>query len=207
MNPISETVIVIGAGHSLAGFEIASRDLRPRGFVIGVNDAAVHTRVHTGVTMDRLWIENRIDTLRFLKIPVHYREGTCKNVKPPELGIPFKCNNRGGPMAEEPSRLDGDNSGACALNLAYKYFAKRVYLLGFDMCNGPAGQRHWFPDYPWKNGGGTSDGKLKEWSTEFGEAAKQFRERGTFVYNVSARSLLTVFPKKSFDEFLKETER
>jgi hypothetical protein len=200
-------IIVIGGGWSfLPHF---TEDLRTRGIVIGVNDAAVHTRVHIAVTMDRLWLEGRGETMDYLAIPTYYREGTCKNGKPPHMGLPYANNNRMDEgMSLEPGVLNGNNSGAIALNLAFKMHrtsGSQVYLLGFDMCNGPKDERHWHPPYPWKGGGGSTTDKLREWSREFAPWAKQFADAGIDVKNVSDRSILTNWKKISYEKFKKET--
>ena len=39
------------------------------------------------------------------------------------------------------------NSGAAAINLAYHFGVKRVYLLGFDMAVGESGDQHWHIHY------------------------------------------------------------
>jgi len=207
-------IIVLGGGWSAKEYLQAPQPLlRERGTVIGVNDAAIHARVDIAITMDRLWLENRRETLEFLAIPVHYREGVCKNCAPPTIGIPFKCNNRMDEgMTLEPNALYGNNSGAVALNLAYKLAqnphigAKQVYLLGFDMMNGPNGEKHWYPPYPWNSGGGSSDGKLKAWSAEFALFAQDFQGAGIDVKNVTTRSALNNWKRISFAQFEKETE-
>lgn len=208
-------LIVVGGGWSLVNYFLArpDLDLRKRGTVIGVNDAAIHTRVDIAVTMDRLWLENRRETLEFLNTPVHYREGTCKNCAPPHLGLPFYCNNRmEDGVTIEPGWLNGNNSGAVALNLAYKIAlnphigTKQIYLLGFDMMNGPSGEKHWYPSYPWNSGGGSSDGKLKQWSKEFARFAEDFKLAGIDVKNVTTRSALDNWKRISFQQFEKETD-
>lgn len=200
------SVIVIGGGWSVTQFPLVSTDLRPYGLVIGVNDAAIHARVHVAVTMDRLWLENRAETLDFMNMPVHFRTGICKRIKEPRLGIPFKNNNTmNGGMSAKPGELDGNNSGACAVNLAFKQpDVKTVYLLGFDMCNGPKGERHWYPGYPWNEGGGSSNGKLNAWSEEWAVFAQQFASRGVAVKNVNNRSKLNNFPHIGWKHMMKE---
>lgn len=201
---IHETVIIVAGGWSVSQYKLG--DLRERGFVIGVNDASTRARVHTAITMDRLWLEHRIETLEFLNVPVHYREGICKNVAPPRLGFAFKCNNKmDEPMTEEPGVLNGDNSGSVALNLAYKQGPRRVYLLGFDMQNGPNGEKHWYPDYDWANGGGTCPGKLQKWSGSFAQWSNQFVSEGIEVKNVNHRTALKTFAEISYKDFIKET--
>jgi hypothetical protein len=198
-------IIVIGGGGSFAPY--FGEDFRERGIVIGVNDAAVHTRVHIAVTMDRLWLEARRETMDFLTIPTYYREGTCKSGAPPHMGLPYSNNNRMDEgMSLEPGILNGNNSGAVALNLAFKMRGSQVYLLGFDMRNGPKGEKHWYPPYPWNSGGGSTDGKLRVWSREFEPWAKQFAEAGIDVKNVGDRSILTNWKKISYEKFKKETD-
>lgn len=200
-----KSVIVIGGGWSISQLPLQETDLKEYGLVIGVNDAAIHARVHVAVTMDRLWLENRAETLEFMNMPVHFRAGICKNVKEPRLGIPFKNNNimRAG-MSAAPGELFGDNSGACAVNLAFKQGTKRIYLLGFDMQNGPNGERHWYPPYPWSEGGGSSDGKLKQWSEEWAEFARHFAQEDVVVKNVNTRTKLNNFPVIGWKHFMKE---
>lgn len=200
-----KNVIVIGGGWSLTQFPITTEDLRPHGLVIGVNDSAVHARVHVAVTMDRLWLEHRAESLDFMNVPVHFRTGTCKRIPEPRVGIPFKNNNfMGCGMSTKPGELFGNNSGACAVNLAFKQGAPSVYLLGFDMCNGPNGEKHWHPPYPWKEGGGSSPGKLREWSAEWAPWAQQFAAAQIQVKNVNTRSKLNNFPQIGWKHFMKE---
>lgn len=203
-----KNVIVIGGGWSLTQWPILHTDLRPYGLVIGVNDSAVHLQVHVALTMDRMWLEHRAETLDFNNTPVHFRAGICKKIPEPRLGVPFKNNNsmQYG-MSTRPGELFGNNSGACAVNLAFKQGAKNIYLLGFDMCNGPNGEKHWHPAYPWKCGGGSSDGKLREWSEEWMYFARQLAAAGVEVKNVNTRSKLNNFPKIGWTTFLQEVMR
>lgn len=201
----NKPVIVIAGGWSFKPY--FSHDFRQYGTVIGVNDASIHTAVHIAVSMDRLWVEHRRETLDFLNIPVHYR--VCKNGPPPHLGIQFKCNNKmDEAMTLAPAELWGNNSGAVALNLAFKVTScpGRVYLFGYDMMNGPHGEQHWYRSYPWKQGGGSSDGKLRQWSQEFAPFAKQFADSNIVVKNVTTRSALNNWPKITFEQFKKEVQ-
>lgn len=204
---IHKNVIVIGGGWSVSQFPLQETDLRQHGLVIGVNDAAIHARVHVAVTMDRLWLENRAETLEFMNIGVHFRAGICKRIKEPRTGIPFKNNNlMSEGMTLAPGGLYGSNSGACAVNLAFKQGISKgcVYLLGFDMCNGPRGEKHWYPPYPWNDGGGSSDGKLRQWSKEWAPFAEQFAASQMAVKNVNNRSKLNNFPQIGWKHFMKE---
>lgn len=42
----------------------------------------------------------------------------------------------------------GADSGQFAIQIAVLHGARRIYLLGYDMGDGPKGERHWFGDHP-----------------------------------------------------------
>ena len=199
-------VIVLAGGASVMQYNL--RDLEHRGYLIAVNDAAIYTKCHVAFTMDRLWLEGRQLLLKVLQPPeIWYRKGTPKNFEPPYTWNAF-THDKDYPtlMTKEHGRLNGSNSGTCAVNRAFQLRPERVFLLGFDMQHGPRGEKHWYPDYPWGNGGGSKPGTLREWKEEFGDIAKQFKQEGIAVFNVNHRSLITAFPVISYDEFLKVTK-
>lgn len=163
----------------LAGGWSASRvDLRKLpGTVIAVNDSAYYApRWDICVSMDRIWAENRWALIeRSTTRAIHLRRSTMKNVDPRGLKHVhlFENDHKATVLSDEHGTLHGTNSGFCALNLAYQMRPQRLFLVGFDMALGPKGERHWFPDYEWKNGGGSGAAKLSEWSAQFATAAQQ----------------------------------
>lgn len=202
-----DDVIVLGGGASVMAYDL--RHIAQRGYLIGVNDAALFTHVDVAFTMDRLWLEGRQQMLHILNPPeVWYRKGTPKNFNPPQRWMAF-THSEDDPtiMSSEMGKFNGSNSGTCALNLAYQRSQARVFLLGFDMQRGPRGEKHWYPDYPWANNekSGTKKGTYSDWTAEFDAIAKQFAAKKLKVYNVNHRSLITAFETITYDKFLRMT--
>jgi hypothetical protein len=193
-------IIVLGGGASVLEYQI--RNLERLGYLIAVNDAAIYTKPDVA---DRLWLEGRQLLLKALVPPmIYYRRGTPKNFTPPEQWIPYE-HDEGYPtlMTRQQGKLNGSNSGTCAINLAFQLRPHRVFLLGFDMQHGPAGELHWYPDYSW--GGGSKKGTLREWANEFADIAKQFESADIPVFNVNHRSLIRAFETISYENFLRAT--
>jgi len=170
------SITIVAGGWSASQFNLAKLP----GTIIAVNDSAHYLpRWDICLSMDRMWAEARVESLRRLQKPIWLRASTLKNVLNIRPIVPFECDHTSTIMAERapdgaPHRLNGTHSGFCALNLAYQMRPRAIFLVGFDMALGPRGERHWFPDYAWKNGGGSSGGKLAEWSGQFEPAAQQF---------------------------------
>lgn len=194
--------IIIGGGSTVA--EYRHRNLNSAAHVYGINDAALWTDVHTVVTMDRLWFENRWPYLKAMQASdIHIREGCDKNVKDHTATV-FK-HLRTTYLQRERGTLAGSNSGACALNLAYQNSERgdNIFLLGFDMCKGPNGEPYWYPPYPWAlPEGATKPGHFHDWTIELSQFHAQLLIDGINVYNVTHRSQLMVFPKISFKQML-----
>lgn len=197
-----ETVSVVGGGWSLGNLSAKDRARIP-GLKICVNDAAMELQADMIVSMDRLWAENRILKLCAMARPTWLRASTMKN-----LGDTLACfhdiswlhafdnDHQSAVMSDDPARLNGTNSGLCALNLAYQQHPKRIILWGFDMGRSPAGAAYWYPPYPWaKPGGGTGAGRYAEWAAQFAPAAKACASAGIEVVNASPVSAIPVFAK------------
>lgn len=201
-------VTVVAGGASVMNYRL--RGIEDNSYVIGVNDAALYTRCHVAFTMDRLWLEGRQLLLKVIEPPeVWYRRGTPKNFEPPHRWNAF-VHDEGYPtqMTKEYGKLNGSNSGTCAVNRAFQLKPERVFLLGFDMQRGPKSEKHWYPDYPWANDekSGTKRGTFNDWAQEFADIALQFNREGIEVFNVNHRSLIEAFPVISFDEYLRMTK-
>lgn len=200
-------VIVLAGGHSVQSYNL--RDIEERGHLIAVNDSALYTKCDVAFTMDRLWIEGRQLLLKTLNPPeIWYRDKTVKNFLPPSHWHCYWHSETTEPthMEKEPGKLNGSNSGTCALNLAFQRANARVFMLGFDMQRGSGGEKHWYPDYPWNNGGGTKQATLEEWAREFDMIASHFKKAGIQAFNVNHRSLISAFPVVSYTEFLRMTK-
>lgn len=205
----ADRIIILGGGWSVSAQEVDVDALRRRGLVVGVNDGGTRAKVDEVVSMDRLWMESRWPLLETLKVPTHLRQSAFRvNLKKETLwpGVSlFENDHEADILSEKFGRLDGFNSGFCALNLAFQRAPKEVYLFGFDHCRGPNGHAYWFNAYPWVPArGGTSDGKYVDWSKKFKNATAQFLAADIKVFNVSPQSALTNFPKISYSEFKKQ---
>lgn len=185
-----DSISVVGGGWSFR--EILSRPLP--GLVIGVNDGAIHLdHCDIALTMDRLWAEYRADELQRRNLRCFIRRSAMKNLQVwPGLTV-FDCDHQSTVMSEADGVLNGTNSGMCALNLAYQLRPKRIFLFGFDMSRGPAGEPYWFASYPWAPAGATPNGRYAAWAKQFDPAAKACRRAGIEVLNVSPLSTVDAF--------------
>lgn len=210
MQSISQ-VSVIAGGWS---FSKVPHDLVP-GYIIAVNDSAFHLRRRPDeiVSMDRLWAEFRWSWLREQRITTHLRRACMKNIDYNQSDVwldVFECDHETAEFVSDdygepwfslyPGKLNGTNSGSCALNRAFMLKPKELYLLGFDMQNGPKGELHWHPPYPWSDRWKTPPKKFITWAREFDLIAQQFESIGTRVWNVSDRSQIGVFSTLSVDQ-------
>jgi len=203
-SPLVRNVIVLAGGASVAAYNL--RGLEERGRLIAVNDSALYTKCQVAFTMDRLWLEGRQKLLKTLNPPeVWYRWKTPKNFTPPKLWHVYAHTDGARGMTDEVGRLNGSNSGTCALNYVYQrtLARDRIFLLGFDMQRGEHGEKHWYPDYPWalEQNTGTKPGTYEDWSREFDGIAQQFRALNADVFNVNHRSLITAFQTISYKHF------
>lgn len=206
-------VTIIGGGWSVLSVVLD----RLCGRVIAVNDSAIHAPAwDIAVSMDRLWTENRLDELIIRSAEadprreIWLRRSAVQNVN--VSGWPwvhvFECDNQSSSFSTAPNRLNGTNSGACAMNLAWKLRPDRLFLLGFDMCRSPDGRAYWYPPYPWANpAGGTGDKTYTNWAAQFRGMAAAFHRIRCQVINVSPQSAIDVFPKMTPAAYLKECNR
>lgn len=91
---------------------------------------------------------------------------------------------------DQPGTLgSGGNSAFQALNLAVQFGARRILLLGVDLCG-----EHWHPAHsaPLKN---PRPQTLEKWRRRFDRAAGDLRRIGADVVNCSPSSALTAYQK------------
>jgi hypothetical protein len=87
-------------------------------------------------------------------------------------------------------RVNG-NSGAGAINLAVLFGARKIILLGFDMREGPSGEKHWHADHPSPC---VQKQLFGEWIFKYEAVAKDLKALGVEVVNATPRSALKCFP-------------
>lgn len=186
---MSRTVSIIAGGWSLQELGDDGR-LRIPGFRIGVNDSFLLTPCDVGLTMDRLWIENRIKRAEAIGKTLWVRRTAMVNIKQHTAFVRrFECDHETGAFADKAGQLNGPNSGHCAFNLAYKMRPKTIILWGFDMNRSPVGAAYWYQPYPWsKVGGGTAGATYESWSRTIVPAMAQCLRHGIRVVNASPYS-------------------
>jgi hypothetical protein len=174
-------ITVLAGGWSAKQFDLEKLP----GTVIAVNDAAIYApRIDVVVSMDRLWAEARFSKACLFGKPLWLRRRTLMNIewRAHECVTAFENDHTAQFLSDQPGTLDGGHSGMCAINLAYHMRPKRLYLVGMDLRLGPRGERHWFPDYPWKDGGGSKAGKLAEWARQMKRIEHQLAGVGIESY-------------------------
>lgn len=197
-------ITIIGGGWSARKVDLT----RARGYVIGVNDAAVLApRVDACVSMDRLWVEYRWSKVRDTKQELWLRRAALKNIDAKQQACVgerlhiFECDHTTCQPSGMPDVLNGNNSGACALNLALNMWPTHIWLVGFDMAQGPQGQPYWYPPYPWAKSGATKPGKYRDWNQALAPLVQMLGASRISVYNVSDESKLEHFKRMSSHQF------
>jgi hypothetical protein len=106
------------------------------------------------------------------------------------------------------------NSGSAAISIAANAGAKRIILLGFDMNYSEAERRHWHNLYASREIRGPKKKQVqkkvlfpymfsfKKHLKGFPLIAKDAKERGIEIINLSPTSAITEFPKYTVKEFL-----
>lgn len=93
----------------------------------------------------------------------------------------------------------GGNSGFQAINLAVKFGARGIVLVGFDMRVDRG--THWHGDH--QGGLGNPDaGKVDRWRGHLDNAAQALADAGVTIINASMVSALRNYPKMQFSEAL-----
>lgn len=93
-------------------------------------------------------------------------------------------------------RLAFMNSGAGAVELAFKAGARRILLLGYD-CQHTGGRAHWHPDHPSPMG---NAGSVHDWPRLWRNTAKAVA--GAQVINCSRQTALDCFPRMRLEDAL-----
>lgn len=194
-------VTVVGGGYSVKSIDVS----RLLGYVIAVNDSAVHLpRYDCAVTMDRRWLEYRWLWLKQQCKPLWARSSTFQNVDTSDVDWVFKFKNDNGKtqaMSEEWDALNGKNSGACALNLAYHLQPEHAWITGIDL-HGPNSKPYWYPPYPWAPEGSTKPGHYVQWAKLMEIMVQQMRARGIHVTVVSNYRWSKSIPLVTTQEFM-----
>lgn len=189
-----ETVYILGGGPSLKEFNfkglVGSKVIAINKGIYAYPDAQVlywtDSRFYT-------WYKNDVDRFMCLKYTIK-----PSNIYTTDVKILRKGDTHG---LEEPKDTiaHGNNSGYAAINLAYHLGARRIILLGFDMCN-DGEITHFHEGYPTR---GTGDRMyIDKFLPGFESLAAGLKQKGITVLNASSYSRLDVFPKITLDKAL-----
>lgn len=194
-------IFLIAGGPSVADYDLQA--FRSYGELAGVNDCGfLIPGVSTILTMDRLWTENRWDRIRELDKILIVRKSVWDRfntkieadlVQPPS-GLMIKSipmNHLETELSLNVHQLNGRNSGFCAFNWAVLQNPAEIYLFGFDM-GAVNAKRHWHEPYPWSPD--VTD-RYRQWAKDFDQAKKVCDMLDIKVYNCSASSTITAFPR------------
>lgn len=198
-----EVVSVVGGGYSVTHVNTAKLP----GFVIAVNDAALHLpRVDAVVSMDRKWTEYRWSHLLKLNKITWIRDSALKNVwhhggdQWDRLFV-FSGNNKKDVFSQHLGALNGSNSGACAANLVFHMRPKMAWFFGFDMGRGPKGEPYWYEPYPWSPKGATKEGHYRTWAAQLEGMMAQLEGVGIKHVVVSDRRWSKSVTRLTTEEF------
>lgn len=198
MNALS--VIAGGWSAGLADFD------KVPGTKIGINDSAFWARCPICVSMDRLWMWHRLERLAQNKVETWLRRSAFRKGGLDESGKPwlhlYECDHKSSTMSENGGALNGTNSAAVGLNLAFQLALTmenpEIYLFGFDGRFGPNNEARWYDHYPWNER--TKVSALGTWAGQYRAAAAQFTAKGIKVFIVGDWSVVDAFPRVSFQD-------
>lgn len=98
---------------------------------------------------------------------------------------------------DAPGRIrTGENSGYAAINVALKFDAKRLLLLGYDAREGGT---HWFGSHP---AGMRGAPNLKNWLYHYEALLPALKKRGVEIFIGSKETALTFYPYLSLEDAL-----
>lgn len=129
--------------------------------------------------------------------------GGSKNTSPAIEKYGLRCAESfpGHQFRHQPGQIgQAENSGFQALNLAYHFGARRVYLLGYDMSMA-GNKRHFFGDHP-PPLGNASDQALRQLANHFANCQWPMK-----IVNCSRRTALTCFERQQLERVCDELGR
>lgn len=95
----------------------------------------------------------------------------------------------------------GGNSGYQAINLAYTFGARTIFMLGLDCKPNDQGKAHWFGQH----GRGLSQKQnFSKWRERFPKLAKDLEKHKVITYNLSRDTALTCFPRMSLEQAIQQ---
>lgn len=207
-----ETVAVLASGPSMSALRDSVQRLRGVCRVIAVNNQGIRTQDHLGQWHEAIapwadvlyaadrkwWWENRDEAEKFEGLRVSISQaGEAKLVLPFEVNILRNGGQHG--YDDRPDHIrTGCNSGYQAVQLAAKFGAKRVLLVGFDM-RASGRYQHWFGEHKWR---ANHRSPYCTFLHMFNASAKVYAERGVEILNCTPGSALRCFDMADLNEVI-----
>ncbi len=189
-----QAALIIASGPSAAQADLAiARSCR----AIAVNNSyALHPQADVLYACDARWWRAHVDARGFAGLKV-----TSDSIAALRYGLRRVRIERINKLCLDDDDFigGGGNSGFQALNLAVKFGAEKIILIGFDMHL--AGGVHWHGCHggDLKN---PQEATLARWRAVLDMVADQTREAGVRVINASPTSALSAYPKMSLEDAL-----
>jgi len=170
----------------------------------GKHVIAVNAAFHLGRWVDimtfgdtHFYYANHVELLKFPNLRVGINPSVT-NDRPQVYNVKqvLRDNNHLFGISRHKNKVSWNlNTGAASIDLAVKLGAKRIILLGFDMCRSPNGQEHWHAHYRVAlNPRLEQQLPFKKHLDAFGPIANDAKRMGIDILNVSKRSAITQFP-------------
>lgn len=196
------TAVVCGSGPSLDWADLAHAVWAKEGLkIMAVNSSCfVADWIDVCYACDFLWWKTNIQKVK--KEPFARNNPTALWTQDRAAAERFGINWVRGTHREGlgTSTLNtGGNSGYGAVNLAYLFGARRILLLGFDMKEGPNGEKHWHEDHPRPL---VQKQLFGEWIHKFKKLAEDLKVNGCEVINCTPGSALPWFPMSTINKEL-----
>jgi hypothetical protein len=143
--------------------------------------------------------------LSTLKLPV-YLAITGRLQSPPAISNAIfleRIRSRVTRLSTDPTKIEcGRNSGFGALNLAFHFGAKLIYLFGFDY----QPNSYYCPER-YAHKAKESGDHWPTWAKQFDCVKDQLEQAGVSVINASPNSSITAFPKVTIEQALRDLYR
>jgi len=192
---VHDVVIVAAAGNSMKEMDL--KEIRKRGYLIGVKNCAWLLNADIGISLDRKWATEYGDKLQgkpwlLYRYPGQWSWDGLEQFASTDTDV----------FSEEKNVLNGNNSGYCAFNLAYQMRPKTVYLFGFDF----TGKPYWYGKYPWKSKVKKEGSYISlDWVPYF-KKAKKLCDKANIEVVIVGETRITGYPVITFAEFLNRTK-
>lgn len=195
-----ETVVCVAGGPSLSEYQVDELKT-PKALghikVLGVNNAYQFGSLWLDalLAVDFLWWKKHHAAVKARHPGLETVTQDAPAHKQFELTTRVRGSSRPGLGRQEIHT--GSNSGHAAVNLAYLWGARRIFLLGYDMRLGLNGERHWHPDHPQPC---IQTQLFEQWIKRFESTAADLKKLGVQVFNCTPGSALPWFDRCEIEQ-------